>query len=788
MSQGRVYLWKCDPTRPLDGQLQEAVVGLPDLERDVAGRARLSGRLVRVRNDGSLNVLDPITGEVRALAIGDASPDEQGNFLFEPGRGGGRVDKVRHVPSKRLQRYTQSSRFGEVNTYYHLHRIASYVDELLEELGAASLPLVTAVVNAHHAATEWDGIRDGERGTNRWMPFQGGHYRLPSRRYNIAEYRPISPNGEIHLGPGWQLLEDGALPRLAMNRYRANASHNAGILYHEYAHHITRHTADLRGNALRSPEGQDNRKSALDEGTCDYWAATMLETPHIWAWHRRHTADEIHPRSLASRRTMDDYDAGPQTDPHANGTIWAAALWDLRSRLLSAHDDGARQTDLLLLKALLLLGQMPAPAPPPTARALRRARSSFPVALAALLRADEMLHSGRHRRDILDSFARRKIVPSVEGSREHGRPGHLADMEVSSLLRKVPREEIPDSGDIYSAAELEADLQKLNEPALSLVAAGDVMLGDRTARPIRERGPDYPFAAVLPLLRRACIGFANLEGPFAKRAGREERHFSYRVDPELATSLARARVNVVTLANNHLLDCGRAGVLETLDALGAAGVAAVGAAVDEASAHRPVILPAGRWRVGLLGYYWNRRTAAVGALPGSATDAREHLAADIGALRERADRVVVAFHWGIPYRYDPLPEDREKARFAVDCGADAVIGHHPHVVQPLEIHRGCPIFYSVGNLALGSGNSYAEGLLVGFRFEEHETVVQVYPLYVKNRDPRVDYQPKVLRGTSAERVLGRLAEVSGSRGGLLRVEAGRGILRLPRGGRRGAAA
>jgi len=571
-----------------------------------------------------------------------------------------------------------------------------------------------------------------------------------------------------------------------MRRYRANASHNAGILYHEYGHHVTRHTADLRANALRSPERQDNRKSALDEGTCDYWAATMLGTPHIWAWHRHHSPDEIHPRSLASRKTMDDYDAGPQADPHANGTVWGGALWDLRSRLLSARGDGARRTDSLLLQALLLMGETPAPAPPPTARAVRRARSSFPVALAALLRADEMLHSGRHRQDILDSFAGRKIFPFLEGPGERG-PSHLADTEVSSLLRKVPREAIPDSRDICSAAELEAHLQSLNEPRFSLVAGGDVMLGDRTTGPIRKNGADYPLAAVSPLLRRAWIGFANLEGPFAKRADREERHYSYRVDPELANSLARARVNVVSLANNHLLDCGRAGVLETLDALRAAGVAAVGAAVDEAAAHRPVILAAGRWRVGLLGYYWNRRTAAIGALPGSAMDTREHLAADIGALRERADRVVVAFHWGIPYQYEPPPENREKARFAVDCGADAVVGHHPHVLQPLEIHRGCQIFYSVGNLALGSGNSHAEGVLVGFRFEEHETLVQVYPLYVKNRDPRVDYQPKVLRGRSAERALGRLAEVPGSLGGRLRVEAGRGILRLPRSGRRCAA-
>ena len=293
----------------------------------------------------------------RAVAIGDAEPDQHDDFLFEPGRGGGRVDKVTVAEADFRGRYIQASHFGEVNTCYHLSRIASYVEELLDELGAARLPQVTAVVNAHHAATEACGIRDGVRGTRNWLPFQGGHYRLPSRSYDIPELNPVSPNGEIHLGPGWQLLTDGALVRAAGDRYRANASHNAGIIYHEYGHHITRHTADFRGNSLKSPQRQNNRKTALDEGTCDYWTAVMLETPHIWVWHRRHDEQEVHPRSLVSRKTMADFDSGPKADPHANGTIWAAALWGLRTELSRGEADGGKKCDLLLLKTLLLIGE-----------------------------------------------------------------------------------------------------------------------------------------------------------------------------------------------------------------------------------------------------------------------------------------------------------------------------------------------------------------------------------------------------------------------------------------------
>jgi len=149
----------------------------------------------------------------------------------------------------------------------------------------------------------------------------------------------------------------------------------------------------------------------MDEGTCDYWAATMLGTPHIWILHRRHDDQEIHSRSLASPKTMADYDSSPEADPHSNGTIWAAALWDLRTRLDALQPDGARRTDLLVLRALLLLGQLRAPR-----KELRRARESYEMGMAALVRADELLHAGRNREAILTCFGKRGIHLTRFGS------------------------------------------------------------------------------------------------------------------------------------------------------------------------------------------------------------------------------------------------------------------------------------------------------------------------------------------------------------------------------------
>src|ERR1700730_9151254 len=353
------------------------------------------------------------------------------------------------------------------------------------------------------------------------------------------------------------------------------------------------------------------------------------------------------------------------------------------------------------------------------------------------------------------------------------------EARMQTLLRFVPSKEVPVSEDLFSADLLENHLATLGEPPLSLIVVGDIMLGGRARHRIKEHGRDYPFGAVLPILQRAPIVLGNLEGPLAQKAQKLDRNFSYRVKPKAASSLLRAGINVVTLANNHLVDCGREGVLETLEALAAAGVTPLGAAANQNAAHEPVIREAGGFRIGLPGFRWILRCAATANLPGSAMGVFEELETDIRQLRTRVDRVVVTFHWGRPYNPEPSPRARAKARFAIDCGAHAIVGHHPHIIQAFEVYRRCPIFYSIGNFAFGSGNSRAEGLMLGFRFEEVRTLVNVYPLYVKNRDPRVNYQPKLVRGEAAERMLRRLIEISSRSGRRLKIERGTGKLDLP---------
>ena len=109
---------------------------------------------------------------------------------------------------------------------------------------------------------------------------------------------------------------------------------------------------------------------------------------------------------------MADFDLGPTADPHANGTIWGAALWDLRTRLAKIEMEGVRRTDLLILKALLLLGRLLKDGDT-TIQSIRRIRKSYAEGLAALLQADEILNARRHREAILETFLRRGIEPAM---------------------------------------------------------------------------------------------------------------------------------------------------------------------------------------------------------------------------------------------------------------------------------------------------------------------------------------------------------------------------------------
>ena len=232
------------------------------------------------------------------------------------------------------------------------------------------------------------------------------------------------------------------------------------------------------------------------------------------------------------------------------------------------------------------------------------------------------------------------------------------------------------------------------------------MLGGTGTPEFQRFGYDYPFEKTRGLLKQAQLVFGNLEGPMTHADHAPvEKKYVYRSPPEkVAPALRNAGFNVVSLANNHTMDQGVEGLRHTLEALDLVGIKYAGAGMDLAAARRPAILQAGNTRVAFLAYtltfpeeFW-----ATPDKPGSPFGHEAHVRADIAAATRQADIVIVSFHWGAEGKIELRDYQKQLGRAAIDAGAAAVIGHHPHVLQGVERYRHGVILYSLGNFAFGT--------------------------------------------------------------------------------------
>jgi hypothetical protein len=133
---------------------------------------------------------------------------------------------------------------------------------------------------------------------------------------------------------------------------------------------------------------------------------------------------------------MEDYDNGPRADVHANGTIWGAALWHLRTQMSATEPDGIRKTDLLVLKALLLMGKLTPRWQEASVTSVRLARKNFDAGLTSLLQADEQLNQSQNQKTILEIFGKRGIQPAPS-FRHGGRGELLLDTRIEQPLNAI---------------------------------------------------------------------------------------------------------------------------------------------------------------------------------------------------------------------------------------------------------------------------------------------------------------------------------------------------------------
>ncbi len=236
----------------------------------------------------------------------------------------------------------------------------------------------------------------------------------------------------------------------------------------------------------------------------------------------------------------------------------------------------------------------------------------------------------------------------------------------------------------------------------SLVFVGDVMFDGAVARDFAARGL-HPGTALDPTREHvSAADFAafNLETTVSDDRAPLEKLHTFDSDASLLTALADAGFDLASLANNHVLDFGAAGLADTIDHLAEAGLGACGIAVMD-TPQIPFVTERAGLTLGLLGYADPETPTAYAPefLPFDTRPARADLALvarDLAALRPRVDVVVVQVHWGV--ELEPVTErQRSLGRFMIDHGADLVVGHHPHVVQAAEWYGRGLILYSLGH-------------------------------------------------------------------------------------------
>jgi len=276
---------------------------------------------------------------------------------------------------------------------------------------------------------------------------------------------------------------------------------------------------------------------------------------------------------------------------------------------------------------------------------------------------------------------------------------------------------------------------------------------DLFARELARQNGDYafPFHNVRHLFEASDLNIVNYEGVLTKAPPATGNTFSFAGAPENVQSLVLGGINAVALDNNHVFDHGRRGYADTQNALREAGILYSGngqSAIHEAQGVR----------IGMLSY---------NTLRSGYSGIHKRMPGDIRELREQGCAlVIVSYHWGYEREYVPHQRQIGLGRATVDAGADLVLGHHGHVINPIERYNGKYIVYSLANFSF-AGNSNPSDKDT-FIFQQRFRVVdggvedagmRIVPCSVSSIPERNDFIPTPYGPADAERIAGKLVEL-----------------------------
>jgi poly-gamma-glutamate capsule biosynthesis protein CapA/YwtB (metallophosphatase superfamily) len=284
-------------------------------------------------------------------------------------------------------------------------------------------------------------------------------------------------------------------------------------------------------------------------------------------------------------------------------------------------------------------------------------------------------------------------------------------------------------------------LQPPAATSTTLLFGGDVMLGRSFTKKIMD-GID-PFSGIQSLLSSCSFAVANLESTISELgSSTESKKYSFRAPPISAKSLARAGFRVMGLANNHALDFGQQAASDCISNLAQEKIESVGigSTIDQASLPKIFTLP-NENKIGLLAIDDLGSKGVPGAELAMGSD-RMRLKDAITKAREQANFVVCLVHWGIENTSVVTERQRELGRWLIREGVDAVIGSHPHCLQPLDFYHGCPIAYSLGNLVFDGAPTVASWnrsalLEIGLKEGGNVSLVRSISIVLKEGLPQI---------------------------------------------------
>ncbi len=328
---------------------------------------------------------------------------------------------------------------------------------------------------------------------------------------------------------------------------------------------------------------------------------------------------------------------------------------------------------------------------------------------------------------------------------------------------------------VGSGKEMNSEEEMNNEvsaPGITIIAVGDIMLSRGVGGWIKRNSADYPFQQTRDIVASGDISFGNLETTLATGGTKlPGKGIWFRAEPASAEGLKNAGFDILSIANNHILDYDTPALMETIDALEKKGLGYVGAGENLKKARQPLVIIKDNLKVGFLAYnefynyyyspYYRRTFEATTTQAGTAPMKEDIIQEDIKKLREICDILVVSLHWGTEDSNHTNINQKELAYRIIDWGADIILGHHPHVLQGLEFYKGKLIAYSLGNFVFDQNDENNKQSVILEIVCEGDQIIQVsaVPIYIWNKS-----QPVVPGDWRREYIIDKIIKLSDNPG------------------------